>query len=173
MRKILLLLMTLVAAFALAQNGGDPHITAATHGKGVALSQDGRKAEFGFEAQKFVNRKGAEEVRGNFHFAQVANNAGPHVKIHAPKIGRLGTQDKTAEFAGPAVLVVRKDGTAREFKGRIVVAVADLKEQKAEGDKADHIKVSFKADKSDMTFEFGGAVTRGDIVVRTKPAGNN
>lgn len=168
MRKILLLLMTLVAALALAQNGGDPHITAATHGKGVAVSKDARKAEFGFEVQKFVNRKGAEEVRGAFNFTQVANESGPHVKIHAPKLGRLGTQNNTAEFAGPAVLVVRKDGKLREFKGKVVVGVVDNKNPKSEGDKVDLIKVTFKADVADMTFEFAGAVTRGDIVVRTK-----
>lgn len=168
MRKILLLLMTLVAAIALAQNGGNPQIIAGTHGKGVALSQDERRAEFSFEAQKFLNRKGTEEVRGNFQFTQVANAAGPHVKIHAPKVMRMGAQGNTAEFGGPAVLVVRKDGKAREFKGKIVVAVADLKNPKGEGDKADGIKVMFKADVADMTFEFAGAVQRGDIVVRTK-----
>lgn len=175
MKKILLAAFVAVSALTYAQRdgGGDKNFIAGTHGQGVAMTKEKRRAEFGFRVHKILNKENKEVTMGEFNFHQGGNPGGEirPAGINLRGIGRLAVDGNTARFGGKAILMTVKDGKRIEIKGEAVIVVMDNKkpgEGGGEGQRNDFIKVHFKAADSDLTFDFEGAVGRGDLVVRKK-----
>jgi hypothetical protein len=162
MKRTVLLFTMALATLVLAQNGPRPVIV--TEGRGVAESADNRKAEFSFRAAKFV-REGNVRVEGRLEFGQAKGEKARRVGITMQGVRELGAKERNAEFAGPGVLTALNNaGKLERIEGRVVVNVQDNKKPEGTGD-ADKIRIRFKAAKSDLVFEFGGTVKRGDISV--------
>lgn len=170
-RSTILAAMT-IAAMSFAQSTA-PDRLAMTHGDGVAQSADGRVAKVNFEAVK-VKANGAEVVRGNLKFQQVANSAGRLVHVGIKMVSALGVTDNKAEFAGAGVLETQREGRAVRLEGKVVVNVIDnRKPTDAATAQKDGFRLRFKANNSDVTFEFTGVIREGDLVVWKKPATTN
>lgn len=91
------------------------------------------------------------------------------VTVQMPEVRRLTVdmENKRAEFAGPAVAVVRTRQGVERARGVVVVRVADRRNPRdAEGD-PDTIAVAFfsNPESTEPTYTYRGVVRRGDIVV--------
>jgi len=175
MKKILLAAFVAVSALTYAQRdgGGEKNFIAGTHGQGMAMTKEKRRAEFGFRVHKVLNKENKEVTMGEFNFHQQGNPGGEirPAGVSLRGIGRLAVDGNTARFGGQAVLMTVKDGKRIEIKGEAVIMVVDNKKPGrggGDGERNDLIKVHFKAAEGDLTFDFEGAVGRGDLVVRTK-----
>jgi hypothetical protein len=175
MKRFTILAIAALTTMSIAQQAGGPPPIAVTHGKGVAGSEDKRIAEFDFEVAKFKNKEGKEEVRGRFHMTQKPGENIPGAMIGIRMVGGLGVNDNKAEFGGKAVVEVRtKDGVKR-IEGMASVNVVDQVRPNEQGsEKKDLIRVQFKSKNGEVTYEFKGAVRRGDLVVRKgRPGGGD
>ncbi|MBL8086813.1 MAG: hypothetical protein JNM85_01925 [Chthonomonas sp.] len=169
MKKQTLVLST-IALFTLgfAQTADRPDVLAAAHGRGAALSEDGRRGHIDFEAVR-VKKDDKSEVKGRIKFEQIANDKGRAVFIGVRMVGELKVTDNKAELAGPAVLETKGENGPVRLEGRAVLMVIDqARPGQNNGDKKDGFRIRFKAKDSDRTFEFGGALREGDFVVFKK-----
>ncbi|ARU41671.1 hypothetical protein CCB80_11175 [Armatimonadetes bacterium Uphvl-Ar1] len=159
LKTILVAASLLVSVFAFAQAEHGNH----TAGKGVAKNQE-QTAEFEFRAGQVRNG----EVKGNFSMTVGGQNLPSRVKIELKRIGNLEVGEDRASFQGAGVLVVNRNGRLERVEGRIKVTVFDVTGPNENGEERPHrdrIKVEFKAANSNLTFDFEGFVTRGDIRV--------
>ncbi|MBS1704281.1 MAG: hypothetical protein JST40_00290 [Armatimonadetes bacterium] len=158
------------AVFGIAQEAGRGDVLAVTHGKVGMLSRDGRRAQADFEVVKVKTEKGDVVVRGRFRFEQPATDKTPKTVIEMGPFANLGVDGTKARFGGRAVLIVHTQNGPRKVNGEAVVNVNDLKHPNETKEIKDVLEIHFKAKETDLTFDFGGAVQRGDLVVREKKA---
>ncbi|MBL8048764.1 MAG: hypothetical protein JNJ45_08785 [Chthonomonas sp.] len=175
MKKIITVSLVAISALVFAQQGG-PAPVAATHGRGVAQSEDGRRGEFKFEAVKMM-RENQARVRGNAEFTQVRTETVPGVKVSVREVALLGAQGNVAEFGGPAIIILPPatvGGQPRRVEGRANFRVVDRAQPNGGADQAkDLYRIHFENQNQSLTFDFQGAVQRGDLVVRVNNGGGN
>lgn len=171
MKKLTTLSLVVLTTFVLAQQGG-PRPRFIAHGKGVAQSEDGRRAEFQFEVAKAVNGE-QSRVRGMSKFTQVRGENTPPVHIIVRNARNLVVNEHVAEFGGPAILEAppaTAGGQPRRLEGHAAFRVEDRKLPDGGADQPkDLYRVHFVSANNEVTFDFAGVVGRGDLVVKTNP----
>ena len=174
--------LTLFAVFASSIVIAQTPPLAVTYGQGMAVAQNGQRAEFNFEVAK---RAGATAgappvVRGRFSMGLVMpSSTGPANtgrRIHMPQAAALGVNGHVAEFGGPATMVIPTPNGPETINGRVQVRVDDQRRPDAPATTParDHISVRFFRPSNTnpagvMVFDYNGTVGRGDIVVRSAP----
>lgn len=175
--KVLPLIAVFAAAIAIAQT---PPI-AASHGEGVAISPNGHRATFNYEiAKRLGSTANTPVVRGRFTMAfPIQTPAGQpdvarRIVMTSPRV--LVVSGHNADFGGLATMSIPTPNGPETVQGRVQVHVEDLRPGNAPATvpAKDLIRVRFfrpSASNPDGTlaFEFGGAVARGDLVVRSAP----
>lgn len=137
-------------------------------GKGVAKNDDAT-AEFQFRLGK--DNRG--QVRGQLDFTAKVTEGNRVVHVELKDPNGLQVEQRTGIARGEAVLVVRRGDHVDRIPGHIVVKATDVVQpQNQSQDSAadarrprDKFEVDFKANQSDLTYMFAGAVVRGDIKV--------
>ncbi len=165
------LFLLAVAALCVATNAQDDRVVQLVQGRGNAVARDGRRAEFNFEVGSHKGKDEKVVTRGRFEFNQVKSDKARPVRIVAEMIPKLMTKESNGWFESRAMMVVVTENGPKRIPGNVKVHVADLVKPKDESDKKDILEVAFKAAEGDLTFEFGGAVRKGDIRVRAGSAG--
>ncbi len=162
-RKLMIVSSVVLASVALAQNAG----VAGAKGRGVAANGDGLKGAFNFEVKKAVRPNGSSEVGGKFVWEARIPATNTSVRIEMPKCREFAKNENVAEFGGPAVMVVKRNGESKRFEGPLNVRVVDNRPPNAppNSDARDRIRLGFRAANSDLTYQFEGLVREGDIEV--------
>ncbi len=165
-RKIGVALVALISSIALAAT-----LVVGAKGQGHALNASGQRAEFYFDAQKRT-ADGAVRVGGFFRFIAFSGTAAMPKSngIVIPEVARLVKTGRVSEFGGPSSMMIRVGNHYESVRGICSVRVEDRKLPAAQGD-PDLIRVRFVTNVTNRVFEWGGVVTRGDILVyeRTIP----
>lgn len=169
MKKIVTFSLVALSALVFAQQGGPPPV-AATGGRGVAQSEDGRRAEFKFEAAKFV-RENVTRVRGNAEFTQIRGENSRPVKINVREVARLGANNNVAEFSGQAMMILppaQEGGQPRRVEGVAQFRVVNRTVPNGGTEQQpDLYRIQFQNADNSVNFQFAGAVNRGDLFVRS------
>lgn len=161
LRRLLTTTVCAVAALAMAQGP----VASLAEGSGAARSRDNQIAEFNFRVLQPPTRP----AEGRFRLS-TRTPAGRVAVVELVRVERFGVDGNKARFAGPAVLIVR-DGPRVQHRvpGVAVVEVVDVGPRSRE---RDLIHVVFRTpdqlDTDRNTFAYGGAVIRGNIVVRAR-----
>lgn len=161
LRQLLATTLCAFAALAIAQGP----VVSIAEGNGAARSRENQLAEFSFRVLQTPNRP----AEGRFRLA-TKTPEGRTAVVEFLRVERFAVEGNKARFVGPAVLVVR-DGprSVQRVRGVAVVEVVDIGPRSRE---RDLIHVVFKTPEQvgteDSTFAYGGAVFRGNIVVRTR-----
>ncbi|MBX3118259.1 MAG: hypothetical protein KF784_04280 [Fimbriimonadaceae bacterium] len=162
-KKLMIVLSVVLASLALAQHAG----VAGAKGRGVAVNNDQLHGSFNFEVRKAMRRNGEPVVDGKFVWEARIPSNNTAVRIEMPECREFAKDGDTAAFGGPAVMVVMRNNERHRFHGPLVVRVGDFKAKNSRpnSDRRDKISVSFRANESDVTYHFEGAVREGDIEV--------
>lgn len=131
-------------------------------GGGVAQSPNGRTGEFRFGVIKRMCPDSVS-LSGSFRFSTMNPNSREGITIEMGRVREFAKDGNMARFSGPAVMVIRTATGVRRVEGAVAVSVADRR--RGETGEPDTIMLRFTSPTSNTTFEFAGAVTRGDIVV--------
>ena len=156
-----------LATIALAQVAG----VQGAKGEGAARSEDGRIGRFNFDVKKVFLSNGTSEVGGRLLFESEALNTGTHdgrhFVIEMERAHVFAKHENTAEFGGPATIVVRTRLETIRRHGRLAVGVADNRGPLDPNlRRHDVIRLHFFTENSTGPFyAFAGHVVRGDIQV--------
>lgn len=160
LKTILIAASLLVSVTAFAQAEG---INGAA-GKGIANNQKEQSARFDFR----VGESRQSNPKGSFSITVGGEDLPSRVHIDLKRIANLESGEKRAQFGGLAVLIVNRNGQPQRIEGRLQVTVFDITGPNESGEsrpQRDRIKVEFRANNSDLTFDYEGFVNRGDIKV--------
>lgn len=149
-----------VAALALAQGV----VLMGAQGRGMALSEDHRRAEFRVDVRKLTSEP--PRLGGNFNVAINGPDARP-VQIELRELRGLqvgGEHRNVCEFGGPAVMTVRTPSGLQRFQGMLHVRAAD-NDTHGDHDRPDTLALEFTRPDSDDSYRFAGAVRDGNINV--------
>lgn len=135
-------------------------------GQGHAMSQNGKRSEFRFEAAKRT-ADGSVRVNGVARFiAFGGTQAVPESHgIFIPEVRVLGKDGRVCQFGGPAQMQVRNGASYILLRGHATFNVADRREPNATTGDPDRISVRFVNAADNRVWEYTGLLTRGDIVV--------
>ncbi|MEN3000819.1 MAG: hypothetical protein ABDI19_03125 [Armatimonadota bacterium] len=156
-------LLALTSAVALAQ----PCVVEGAFGAGAAGAPDASEPNAHFSLN--VLRASCPDRQfqaGAFRFATRQENR--FVEIQMVRLAQLEVdiENRTATFAGPAVMSVRTREGVRHVRGIVRVQVWDNRPRGSEEGNPDAIAVQFFVqDRTDPLFTYRGAVLRGDILV--------
>lgn len=131
-------------------------------GGGVAQSRDHRTGEFRFGVRKRMCPDSVS-LLGSFRFSTMNPESQQGITIEMGRVREFAKEGNIARFSGPAVMIIRTSAGVRRVEGAVAVSVADRR--RGETGEPDTIMLRFASPTSNLTFEFAGAVTRGDIVV--------
>lgn len=160
-RKFMALLLTLGSVIAIAQDGQQVIEGARTAG----IAVNGARAEF--HAARVKNREGREVVNGESKFNLPPARGRRAVRIEI-RVADIGTDKTKARFGGKAVLhTVDANGRPMRVQGKAFVMVNDLHKPDGQDRMKDAYSIHFD-DGAGHTFNFEGAVDRGDLVVKPK-----
>jgi hypothetical protein len=132
-------------------------------GRGVAVNENGLRANFQFDVKKGTNGN-RTDIGGPLEFRAADPATKRAVELVMPRARRFAKSGNVAEFGGPA------RGVFMEGRGRIVregtlqVRVEDRKLPRGDGE-PDLFGLRFEAARGGFVFEFRGAVRDGDLVV--------
>lgn len=157
--RAITLLGVCVAALALAANGAQ-----GSKGRGVLQNENDLRATFNYQIHKVV-RGDRMDVRGDFHFKAGDRRNQRAIEIDMANAKGLNVQNRTAEFGGPAkaVFITNQGRVVRE--GTLRVHVEDVTSPEHPTDRKDVLRLRFEAPRVNVTFEYGGRVAEGDLVV--------
>lgn len=135
------------------------------HGQGHAMSPNGKRSEFRFEAAKRM-ADGSVRVGGEARFiAFSGTQAVPESHgIFLPEVRGLGKEGNVCQFGGPAQMQIRLGDRYHTVRGHAVFNVADRRNPTTGGDLKDRISVRFTT-ADNRTWDYTGLVGQGDIVV--------
>lgn len=134
-------------------------------GQGHAMSADGRRSEFHFDARKATNGSNVR-VDGFARFiAFSGTQANPqHNGIYMPNVRVVGKQGTVCQFGGPAQMQIRNGAHFHLVRGHATFNVVDRRDPRTNTGHPDRISVRF-TDLQNRTWDYSGLVTRGDLVV--------
>lgn len=147
--------------------------TLQARGTGTAQSANGRMSTFTFETLRVLRDNRVTVNRGTFAIeAQDPDARGP-VVVKMISMRNLSIDGASATFTGPGTLTfVRKSNGQRVARtGTVRVVVGDNKRPNNPTG-TDRLAVRFDASGTPLSYEYGGAVRRGDIVVRKEVRNN-
>lgn len=156
MKKLTILGVVAASSLALAAFSG-----VLSEGHGGALARDGRVATFDYRIG--LNESG--QAQGQLRFEQVANEHGRRVVIEMGMPAGASADAPRCHFRGPGVLsTVDAAGNRHTARGAIEVSVADL-HTRTHPDGVDRFEIHFTGREGNVSYEFAGAVKRGDLFV--------
>lgn len=137
-------------------------------GQGLVRADDGRIGDFQFRVEKVLASQNGQDlvrVKGQGAFRLVAPDHAV-VEITCKNVRQfvIGDDKKSAEFAGPALMVVRTPQGVRRVQGVLGWRVAD-RGRPGPMNPPDLVGVHFTPAEGGQPFEFGGVVIRGDVRV--------
>ena len=172
MRNIIALsALVVLGSLAVAQQQTPPD--AVTFGKGEAGNTNPGRANFDFEAAKWISGD-SSTVRGRFNFKFEAPDRTKNFGLELRPVMHMSVDGNSAIFEGAGKLLKRgQNGQPIVVNGRVWVKVWDNKRPNQQVGGAivpDKISVRFNVEGSELPpREWMGAVRRGDIVVRVGP----
>lgn len=135
-----------------------------TNGTGTVRNHAGRQAHFRVEAAKRVHGTSAAHIHGIFVLEFLATTSTGSERLAVEVRGYL--QDgNTSRIEGPAVW---RRWTASGWHETHGFAHARFRSNRHPDEASlphDTLEVQFSAEKGQVTFDFGGAVVRGDITI--------
>lgn len=149
-----------VAALAIAQGV----VLMGAQGRGIAVSEDHRRAEFHVDVRKLTSEP--PRVGGNFAVAINGRDVRPvHIELREVRGLQVGGEHRNiCEFGGPAVMTVRTPNGPQRFHGMLHVRVADH-DARGDHDRPDTLALEFTRPDSDDTYRFAGHVREGNVHV--------
>lgn len=134
-------------------------------GRGTAVGDNGRAANFQFHVAKFQDQN-MVRVGGQFMHGEKPSNAHPGFSIYTDHIAEVvvtGEHKEICNFAGPAVLTVHTPNGIKRIPGLLGARVEDRNRHSNSG--PDFYGVSFRDRDGNVIYTYAGAVRQGDIQV--------
>jgi len=134
-------------------------------GRGTALGDNGRAANFQFHVAK-VEDQGMVHVGGRFMHGERPSNSRPGFSISTDRIAAVevsGDHKEVCNFGGPAVLTVHTPNGIKRIPGMLSVRVVDR--NRGSNSDLDLYGVSFKDRDGKEIYSFAGGVRQGNIQV--------
>jgi hypothetical protein len=163
LKRVFVFSAILMVSLALAAQAG---VVQGAHGQGAARTADNRVGEYDFEVQK-ATRGSETRLGGRLMFASssLVNNQRVQVRINLRQLMALDTAGNVCEFGGTAVMLVRTAGGAHEIRGNIQVRVQDNRNREHPNGEPDKFRIHFQQHEGNLTYDFDGKTTRGDLSV--------
>ena len=138
--------------------------TWSTNGSGTVRNAAGRQGAFRVEAAKRVHNNTTPQIHGIFvlEFPSTVNTGGERLALEVREYVQDGN---TSRVAGPAVWRVQTPTGPHEFHGLAHARFTSNRHPDEPSLAPDTLEVHFEMEKGNITFDFGGAVVRGDITV--------
>jgi hypothetical protein len=135
-----------------------------THGSGVARNDAGRMAHFRVEASKKVHGTLAPQIGGTvvLEFPSTTNVAGERISMHVHEYEQDGNKSR---MAGPAVWRRLTPAGWQEVNGLAHASFTSNRHPEENAPHPDTLEIHFSSATSNLKFNFGGAVIRGDVTV--------
>jgi hypothetical protein len=137
-------------------------------GNGIVQNDAGLIGEFQFKVNKaiFEQQGSIVERVGGFAAFRTVIPGQAAIEINCKRVTALtlGDDKRTAEFSGPAVMFVRNQQGISRVQGMVHWRVAD-RGRPGPLNPPDLVGVHFTPEDGSPTFNFGGAVVRGDVRV--------
>jgi hypothetical protein len=157
-----------LAALLLGSSAAFAGVGQGAVGNGLAQTEDGLLGDFQFKAHKAVGEAGESQIvriSGTAMLRVVRpDRAVIEINLKMVRNFTLGDDKSTAEFSGPAVMVVRTPEGVRRAPGVALFRVAD-RGRPGPLNPPDLLGVHFTTSDNSPRFDFAGAVVRGDIRV--------
>jgi hypothetical protein len=135
-----------------------------TEGRGTALSENGRRAYFQFNARKLTS---GEHVRksGTATFQISDRETLDGVRLNMREMRDLTLDGHTARFEGPGGIRYRTRRGVVERQGHVSVVAADNRKPEGSREPRDHVALRFVSHDGNLTYSFAGGVKDGNVVV--------
>lgn len=137
-------------------------------GNGIVRTETGQLGDFQFKAHKAIgNIQGNEVVRvsGTAAFRTILpDQALVEINCKTVRQFTLGDDKASAEFSGPAMMLIRTPRGVTRIAGILAWRVAD-RGRPGPNNPPDLVGVRFIPSDGSQEFHFGGAVVRGDVKV--------